>query len=265
MAYKHWQICSSGSHKHWVCPVLYFCELTALQYLTCMSIACLHNACSVKPATIHLCACRIDFVLHWLVQLSFFLARKISQSLEEMMDAVYLCLYSKVSTTILQLWFAMCLSCNVCHHSVHSENTHTHTTILRLCILSGTTQVSRYQKKHSPLTPIMVISHPLSASSIYYDPWHPPWSIYMPDSLFPQSPSFLWCTSLPGTPHFILHTFLHPVIVRKYTSAVINGNLCSLSAHMHCVTSVILAIHITLLELNNLNYLFVHIFIASCF
>jgi len=41
-------------------------------------------------------------------------------------------------------------------------------------------------KKHS-LTPIMVISHPLSASFIYYDPWHPPCSIYMPDSLFPQS------------------------------------------------------------------------------
>jgi len=42
------------------------------------------------------------------------------------------------------------------------------------------------------LTAVMVISHPLSASSIYYDPWHPPCSIYVPDSLFPQSPSFLW-------------------------------------------------------------------------
>jgi len=35
-----------------------------------------------------------------------------------------------------------------------------------------------------PLLPIMVISHLLSASSIYYDPWHPPCSIYVPDSLF---------------------------------------------------------------------------------
>ena len=26
-------------------------------------------------------------------------------------------------------------------------------------------------------------------------------------------PSFLWCTSWPGTLHFILHTFLHPIIV----------------------------------------------------
>jgi len=32
-----------------------------------------------------------------------------------------------------------------------------------------------------PLTPIVVISHPLSASSIYYDPWHPPCSIYVPE------------------------------------------------------------------------------------
>jgi len=64
---------------------------------------------------------------------------------------------------------------------------------------------------HSHLS--LVINHPLSASSIYYDPWHPPCSIYMPDSLFPLSPSFLWSTSWPGTLHFILHTFLHPIIV----------------------------------------------------
>jgi len=33
-----------------------------------------------------------------------------------------------------------------------------------------------------PLTPIVVINHPLSASSIFYDPWHPPCSVYIPDS-----------------------------------------------------------------------------------
>ena len=38
-----------------------------------------------------------------------------------------------------------------------------------------------------PLTPTMVVNCPLSASSIYYDPWHPPYSIYVPDSVFPQS------------------------------------------------------------------------------
>ena len=38
-----------------------------------------------------------------------------------------------------------------------------------------------------PLTPIVIITHPLSASSIYCNPWHHPCSIYMPDSLFSQS------------------------------------------------------------------------------
>ena len=37
-----------------------------------------------------------------------------------------------------------------------------------------------------PLTPILIIRHPLSTSSIYYDPQHPPCSIYMFDSPFPQ-------------------------------------------------------------------------------
>jgi len=39
------------------------------------------------------------------------------------------------------------------------------------------------------LTPIVVINHPLSASSIFYDPWHPSCSIYVPDSRFQQSVS----------------------------------------------------------------------------
>jgi len=64
------------------------------------------------------------------------------------------------------------------------------------------------------LTPVVVISHPLSASSIYYDPWHPLCSIYVPDSLFPQSLSkFSLVYLLACTLHFILHTFLHPLIV----------------------------------------------------
>jgi len=38
-----------------------------------------------------------------------------------------------------------------------------------------------------PLTPIAVIDHPFSASCLFYDPWHPPCTIYVPDSLFKQS------------------------------------------------------------------------------
>ena len=40
-----------------------------------------------------------------------------------------------------------------------------------------------------PLTSVMVVNHLLSAFSIYYNPWHPPCSIYVPDSLFAQSVS----------------------------------------------------------------------------
>ena len=45
----------------------------------------------------------------------------------------------------------------------------------------------------------------LSAFSIYYDTWHPPYSIHVLYSLFPQSLSkFFWSTSWPGSLHFIL-------------------------------------------------------------
>jgi len=37
-----------------------------------------------------------------------------------------------------------------------------------------------------PLTPILIISHPLSASFIYYNPLHPPYSIHVSDSLHAQ-------------------------------------------------------------------------------
>ena len=51
----------------------------------------------------------------------------------------------------------------------------------------------------------MVISHPLSASSIYYDPWHPPCSIHTPDNLLPQSLSKLSLVYLLAW-HPSLHT-----------------------------------------------------------
>ena len=47
---------------------------------------------------------------------------------------------------------------------------------------SGTTRVGRYQKNTHPLTPVLIIGHPLSTSSIYYDPQHPQCSVYVLDS-----------------------------------------------------------------------------------
>jgi len=124
-----------------------------------------------------------------------------------------------------------------------------------LWTLSGTTRVRRYHKKHSPTHSYRGQQSSLCASSIFYDPWHPPCPIYLPDShtqtppfygsldfvwdfvthshsswssIIPicflyllrsmtvffhkLSPIFLWSTSSPGTLHFILHTFLNPVI-----------------------------------------------------
>jgi len=100
---------------------------------------------------------------------------------------------------------------------------------MALWMLSGTTQVSLYQKKHSPTHAYHGHHYqsPLSASSIYYDPWHPLCSIYVPDSLFPHSPSFLWSTPSLGTLHFILHTFL---TLSTHFSATNVPTLCDLSS-----------------------------------
>jgi len=88
--------------------------------------------------------------------------------------------------------------------------THTHTTILRFSgFCPGQPGWAGTKRNIHPLTPIMVINHPLSASSIYYNPWYPRCSIYVPDSLFPQSVSkFSWVTSCPGTPtSYSIHFF----------------------------------------------------------
>jgi len=62
--------------------------------------------------------------------------------------------------------------------------------------------VSRYQKKHSPTH---THQSSLSVSSIYYDPWHPPYSIYVLYSLFPQSLSKFSLVYLLAW-HPLLHT-----------------------------------------------------------
>jgi len=97
------------------------------------------------------------------------------------------------------------------NNSVLEVRTHNHFTAL--WNLSGTTRVIRSQKKHSPTHTHRGHQSFLFAFSIYYHPLHPPYSIHVLYSLSTISPSFLWSASWPGTLHFILHTFLHPIIV----------------------------------------------------
>jgi len=63
-----------------------------------------------------------------------------------------------------------------------TDHKRSHNCFTALWILSGTTRVSRYQKKHSPTHTYR--GHPsFLICFIYYDPWHTPCSIYVPDSL----------------------------------------------------------------------------------
>jgi len=94
-------------------------------------------------------------------------------------------------------------------------STHTHTHV-RACVRAHL----------HPLTPIVVINHPLSASSIHYDPCHPPCSVYMPDSFVPQSLSKFSLASL-----LVWH---HPL----HTTYVFSPNHCLLfTAHAHTIAT----------------------------
>jgi len=94
-------------------------------------------------------------------------------------------------------------------------------------------------------SPIVVISHPLSASSILYDPRHPPCSIYVPGSLLPQSLS-----------KFALVYLLawHPQLHTPYISS---PNHCLLfTAHAHTIATCFAVVprlcHLILVSLSTL-------------
>jgi len=47
--------------------------------------------------------------------------------------------------------------------------------------LSGLAGWAGTRRNIHPLTPTLIIKHPLSVSSVYYFPWHPPCSFYVFD------------------------------------------------------------------------------------
>jgi len=106
-----------------------------------------------------------------------------------------------------------------CQHSAF--DTHTHTTVLRLCVFCpGQPGWAGTRRNIHPLL-IVVINHPylLSPSTMIHGilPIQPTCFTVFFHNL---SPSFLWSTSWPGTLHFILHTFLrHSTLQSKFHSA----------------------------------------------
>ena len=77
-------------------------------------------------------------------------------------------------------------------------------------VLSGTTRVSRYPKKHSATHNYH--GHESFLICFFHLIWSIAPSLFNPhswQSFHNLSPSFPWSISWPGTLHFILHTFLH--------------------------------------------------------
>ena len=104
--------------------------------------------------------------------------------------------------------------------------THTHNHFTALWNLSRTTRVSRHQKKHSPTHTHHGHQSSLFAFYIYYNPWHPPYSIHVLYSLFPQS--------LSKFPLVYLLAWYPPL----HTPYISSPNHCLLfTAHAHTIAT----------------------------
>jgi len=104
--------------------------------------------------------------------------------------------------------------CRFLRHSV--KHTHTNNHFTALWILSKTSWVSRYQKKHSPTHTYrghQSVIPCLLPPSIMIDGIFSVQFACLTVFLHNLSPSFLRSASWPGTLHSTLHTFLHPIIV----------------------------------------------------
>jgi len=92
--------------------------------------------------------------------------------------------------------FAKVLRANYTVRQIHNsreENvwfitalSHTHIHNCLMALSPGPPGWASTSRNIHPLTPILIIGHPLSTSSIYYDPQYPPCSTYVLDSPFRQ-------------------------------------------------------------------------------
>jgi len=130
-------------------------------------------------------------------------------------------------------------------------HTYTHTTILQLCVFCpGQPGWAGIRRNIHPLT-LIVVNHPylLSPSTTIHGIL-PIQSTCFTVFFHNLSPSFLWSASWPGTLHFILHTFFHPIIIATHAHTIAtcftvvprlcNLNLVSLStlySELYLVTS----------------------------
>jgi len=132
---------------------------------------------------------------------------------------------------MLHFWINLCFVCEPNDSDVSQTPTQ------HISRPTHSRRMSRYQKKHSPTHTHHGHQKSLSASSIYYNPWHPTYSIHALYSLFPQSLSkfslvYLLAWHLPlHTPyisspnHYLLFTAHAHTIV---TCSAVVPRLCHL-------------------------------------
>jgi len=132
------------------------------------------------------------------------------------------------------------------------DSTHTHNCFTALWNLSRTTQVSQYQKKHSPTHTHHGHQSPQSAFSIYYDLWHHPYSIHVLYSLSPQSLS-----------RFSL-VYLLAWYPPLHTPYILSPNLCLLfKAHAHTITTCSAVLRLCPLIPVSLSTLYLELYLVT--
>jgi len=121
-----------------------------------------------------------------------------------------------VIAVISQRWCFQAIS-SISTRKLTIPTVKTHTTILQLSgFCPGQPGWAGTRRNIHPLTPVMVINHPLSTvlppSTAIHDIFRVQFTC-LTVFLHNLSPSFLWSTSWSGILHFILHTFLHLITV----------------------------------------------------